>query len=74
MKNILRKYNFLRKIVLRILYNSMTKEKKNISEKVISIRVPEVLFNKFKELCDTNYETMSNHLRSYINKMIKENQ
>lgn len=40
--------------------------KKNIADKVLSVRVPRELFNKFKILCDENYKTMSDTLRDYI--------
>jgi len=46
--------------------------KKNISDKIISIRVPAILFEKFKEMCDGNYETMSHALRTYLNKITTE--
>ena len=40
--------------------------KKNKAEKVLSVRVPEELFEKFKQLCDQNYKTMSDTLRDFI--------
>ena len=48
----------------------MAKKKKNVSDKVISIRVPSLLFDKFKEACDENYETMSHNLRQHISGVV----
>jgi predicted DNA-binding protein len=40
--------------------------KKNIADKILAVRVPEELFEKFKQLCDENYKTMSDTLRDFI--------
>jgi predicted DNA-binding protein len=49
----------------------MTK-KKNVADKVLSIRVPTELFDKFKALCDQNYKTMSDTLRDFIRDYAKQ--
>lgn len=46
--------------------------KKNIADKVLSVRVPSELFDKFKNLCDENYKTMSDTLRDYIRDYAKK--
>lgn len=38
----------------------------NIPDKIMSIRVPEPLFNKFKEECDLNFKSMSDAIRDFI--------
>lgn len=38
----------------------------NKAENVLSVRVPEELFDKFKQLCDENYKTMSDTIRDFI--------
>jgi hypothetical protein len=52
------------KIVAHYHIKYITK-KKNVADKVLPIRVPTELFNKFKILCDQNYKTMSDTLRDY---------
>lgn len=51
--------------------NCMT-NKKNIADKVLSVRIPSELFDKFKNLCDENYKTMSDTLRDYIRDYAKK--
>ena len=46
--------------------------KKNKAEKVMSVRVAEELFCKFKQLCDENYKTMSDTLRDFIRDYTKK--
>jgi|GEM_PF-2292202 len=41
-------------------------KKQKSSDKVLSIRVPEPLFTKFKEACDANFKSMSDTIRDCI--------
>jgi len=41
-------------------------KKKNIADNILAVRVPEELFDKFKQLCDENYKTMSDTIRDFI--------
>ena len=41
-------------------------KKQKASDKVLSVRVPEPLFDKFKEFCDENYKSMSDMIRDYM--------
>lgn len=45
---------------------------KTYADKVLAIRIPEPLFEKFKEKCNENYKTMSEALRDFIKEYIKE--
>jgi lauroyl/myristoyl acyltransferase len=66
------KFRFLcSKIVAHYYIKCMTK-KKNVADKVLSIRVPTELFDKFKALCDQNYKTMSDTLRDFIRDYAKQ--
>ena len=47
----------------------MDKEKSN---KDLVVRVPPSLFNKFKQICSKNYKTMSEAIRDFMQKYIKE--
>ena len=40
--------------------------KHKTSDKVMSIRVPEPLFDKFKKVCDANFKSMSDTIRDFI--------
>ena len=40
--------------------------KKKISDKILSIRVPEPLFDKFKKACNANFKSMSDTIRDFI--------
>lgn len=46
--------------------------KQNKADKVLSIRVPTILFEKFKALCDENYKSMSDTLRDFIREYAKQ--
>lgn len=45
--------------------------KNNISEKILSIRVPEPLFEKFKTKCDDNFKSMSDTIRDFMREYAK---
>lgn len=45
---------------------------KNHADKVLAIRVPTPLFDKFKEKCNENFKSMSEALRDFIREYIKE--
>ncbi len=49
-------------------------KKKNVADKIMSVKVPSPLFDKFKELCDQNYKTMSDTIRDFIRNYNKSNQ
>ena len=36
------------------------------SDKIMSIRVPRPLFDKFKEVCNMNFKSMSDTIRDFI--------
>lgn len=40
--------------------------KKKLSDKVVSIRLPKEVFEKFKDKCDEEYKSMSEVVRSLI--------
>lgn len=44
---------------------------KENSDKILNIRVPPSLFDKFKGKCNENYKTMSEALRDLIQEYIK---
>jgi metal-responsive CopG/Arc/MetJ family transcriptional regulator len=46
--------------------------KYKVSDKVMSIRVPEPLFSKFKDICDANFKSMSDTIRDFIRDQIKQ--
>lgn len=46
--------------------------KHNKSDKIVSIRIPTILLDKFKELCEENYQTMSSVMRDLINEYVKK--
>ena len=46
--------------------------KKHKAEKILAVRVPDELFDKFKQLCDENYKTMSDTLRDFIREYLKK--
>jgi metal-responsive CopG/Arc/MetJ family transcriptional regulator len=46
--------------------------KKNKAENILSVRIPQELFDKFKQLCDENYKTMSDTIRDYIRNYTKQ--
>jgi metal-responsive CopG/Arc/MetJ family transcriptional regulator len=45
---------------------------KNVADKVLAIRVPTPLFDKFKEKCNENFKSMSDTLRDFIRDYIKQ--
>jgi metal-responsive CopG/Arc/MetJ family transcriptional regulator len=45
--------------------------KKNIADKILAIRIPEVMFSQFKERCDDNCKTMSDTIRDFIREYLK---
>lgn len=45
---------------------------KEKSTKMLVIRIPESLVNKFQEKCNENYKTMSEAIRDMIQDYIKE--
>ena len=47
-------------------------KKKNKADKILAIRIPEVLFSRFKEECDDNCKTMSDTIRDFIREYLKE--
>jgi len=42
------------------------------ADKTLAIRIPNPLFHKFKEKCDSNYKSMSEAIRDFIREYIKE--
>jgi metal-responsive CopG/Arc/MetJ family transcriptional regulator len=48
-------------------------DKKN-NDKLVNIRVPQTMFDNFKEKCSENYKTMSEALRDLIQEYIKRKQ
>ena len=51
----------------------MTKNNKNnIADRVLSVRIPARFFNKFQKLCDDNFRSMSDTMRDFVRKYIKE--
>ena len=38
----------------------------NNKDKIMSIRVPEPLFSKFKKVCEANFKSMSDAIRDFI--------
>lgn len=45
---------------------------KNNADKILAIRVPTALFEKFKEKCNENYKSMSDTVRDFIREHIKQ--
>ena len=50
------------KIILTILYKCMSKA----HSKTLAVKVPLPMFDQFKELCDTNFKSMSDTIRDFI--------
>ena len=44
---------------------------KQNADKVLAIRIPAPLFDKFKDECNKNYKTMSEALRDFIREYVK---
>ena len=42
--------------------------------KYLNIRVPRTLFEKFRAACDMNYKTISESLRDFMQKYVKDNE
>jgi metal-responsive CopG/Arc/MetJ family transcriptional regulator len=53
--------------------DNMNKEKEN-NDHLLNIRVPQTMFDKFKDKCSENYKTMSEALRDLIQEYIKRKQ
>jgi len=45
---------------------------KENADKLLNIRVPQTLFDKFRDKCNENYKTMSEALRDFMQQYIKE--
>jgi len=45
---------------------------KEHADKLLNIRVPQTLFEKFRDKCNENYKTMSEALRDFMQQYIKE--
>lgn len=45
---------------------------KQNADKLLNIRVPQTLFEKFRDKCNENYKTMSEALRDLMQQYIKE--
>lgn len=41
------------------------------NDKIMSIRIPEPLFEKFKEACDSDFKSMSDTIRDFIRDRVK---
>lgn len=50
----------------------MDKEHKENSDKLLNIRLPKTLFEKFQIKCNENYKTMSEAIRDLIQEYIKK--
>ena len=44
---------------------------KKHTDKTLAVRVPTPMFNRFKELCDANFKSMSDTIRDFIRERIQ---